>query len=264
MDGMPPLVSTPPRVRDSISQLDQCSSLKSKFEGPGPYESLDGSVIPPKNWMVLLSSQKSGSTWVQRTLQTSPRMWVGDELMLRFSQRCRAERDKCKWDAVQQKLENIFTIESPRTQKELIAKQLEFYEKERELGKKVKKPRKWTTASRDTEVVGFKLQYDQIREEDREKFMSWIVCNNVTVVHLVKSAVVESFVSYQMELADIAQMGTNKVHRDTKGVISGKLASNLHPIKLDPHLASRYVRGVESQRDRYRDLFKYNSVGKRV
>ena len=86
----------------------------------------------------------------------------------------------------------------------------------------------------------------------------------MTIVHLIKSSVVESFVSYQLELLDIIQTGTSSVHRDEEGGLGQTLASNRYALELDPYLASKYVRAIESNRDDYRHLIKHGTVGTRL
>jgi hypothetical protein len=67
----------------------------------------------------------------------------------------------------------------------------------------------------NTDVLGFKLMYDHIPVEHRLAFARFIECEGIVVVHLVRSASVNSFWTLQVEMQDMLQLGNTRIHTHT-------------------------------------------------
>lgn len=186
-------------------------------------------IVRNKRWSIQLASPKSGSTLLQQMLHAHADVYFGRERLLDFYRRCRVEAEgHCGWSRTQQELERVFSQ----------------YEEE---------PR--------AKVVGFKIQYDHVPPALWPQFFQWLECNQVSVIHLTRAAVVESFWTLQAEVLDNVQLGGEKANRLQIGNAGGpaaeerlakSLSSNRQAISLDPTTAASYVRAVERQRDAYR------------
>ena len=96
-------------------------------------------------WVILLSSPKSGSTYVQQMLNSHPKIWFGRERILETYRDCRVRPEgHCGWAETQEKIEQVF--QNYRDQA--------WYE--------------------GRQVVGFKIQYEHIAPELRPDFARWL------------------------------------------------------------------------------------------
>lgn len=185
------------------------------------------SARPAKpRWMILLSSQKSGSTWTQQKLNSHPKVTLGNERLMDFSRSCNG---KCSWEETRGKIEEIMVDYSIRY-------------------------------SRDSNVVGFNIQYDQIPDPQRRDFAEWVHCNGVGIIHLIKSASIESFWTMQAQLYDTVQL-KEYVDTTTHTNLADKLKSNQVGITVDPLQASKYVINLEAVRKQFRDLLHFHPRG---
>jgi hypothetical protein len=177
------------------------------------------------DFIIFLTTQKSGSTWAQRRLNTHPQMSILGESLLDFSRDCRqTEAGSCTWAEFKQQLDYLYE-----------------------------------TRRKDVKVAGFNLMYDHIPLEYRPLVADWAGCRNAYVVHLVRSASVESFWTLQIQLQDMVQLGEYKDRNNVnEAPIAGKLSSNKNKINLDPSLAADYVTSLESHRELYRRMFRYH------
>lgn len=57
------------------------------------------------------------------------------------------------------------------------------------------------------------IQYDHIPPRARPSFANWLHCNDVAVIHLIRTAAIESFWTAQAELLDVAQLGRHAIPR---------------------------------------------------
>jgi len=184
-------------------------------------------------WAVLLASPKSGSTFVQQMLHSHPRIHFGRERLLPHYRDCRQRHGgSCPWAETRSVLEQVFRD----------------YRKEYWYGPAMS-------------VVGYKIQYDHIPPELRPEFARWLACNQISVLHLSRGAVVESFWTLQAEVYDIVQLKgeAKKLQVSSRGTSARphQLHSNRRAIPLEPGAASEYVRAVEAQRADYRQLLLY-------
>lgn len=181
-------------------------------------------------WVILLASPKSGSTFVQQMLNSHQAILFGRERILDAYRECRTRAEgRCSWDETQGSLESVF---------------MEY------------RAKGWYPTK---QVVGFKVQYEHIPAELRPEFAAWLECNNVTVLHLNRGAVVESFWTMQAQVLDAMQLKGDEEKLQVTGekgldVKVEDLDSNKESIPLDPSKASEYVRAVEADRADYRQL----------
>lgn len=123
-------------------------------------------------WVVLLSSQASGSTWVRDTMKYHPHFAMRSEMLIENARECRGEARNatgCTWEAVEALLNEA------------------MYARGR-------------APPREATHVGFKLMFDHLQGHLRDAFVHWVTCNDVTVVHLYRRNVLASFASLQRRL----------------------------------------------------------------
>eukprot|EP01095_Lingulamoeba_sp_RSL-Kostka_P001603 TRINITY_DN12318_c0_g1_i1.p1 TRINITY_DN12318_c0_g1~~TRINITY_DN12318_c0_g1_i1.p1 ORF type:complete len:434 (+),score=83.74 TRINITY_DN12318_c0_g1_i1:130-1431(+) len=118
-------------------------------------------------WLLILSTQKSGSTWVSRKLNEHPELSIlSNEKMKNWRRDC----DQCTWQEFQKSLEGIFLMIEERY------------------------------IDVNTTKIGFKIMYNQIPIEFIPHFVNWVSINNVQILHSVRGSVVESFFTFQIQL----------------------------------------------------------------
>eukprot|EP00927_Polykrikos_kofoidii_P009602 TRINITY_DN14006_c0_g1_i1.p1 TRINITY_DN14006_c0_g1~~TRINITY_DN14006_c0_g1_i1.p1 ORF type:complete len:367 (-),score=45.27 TRINITY_DN14006_c0_g1_i1:205-1305(-) len=190
--------------------------------------------------VIMLGTQKSGSTWMVRRLGTHPDISFGGEEMLRW---CEAPGSVCSWAETAEKLENVFFEQIRRSG---------FLQRLTKLPADAPVPRT---------VVGFKLMYNHMPQEHRAKFADWCYCHGVTVIHMVRSASVESFWTLQAQLLDAADLGRNYTDRFVpgEGGKTAKFTSNRKALYLDPAHARDYVVGLYSIQRMYRMLLAHHA-----
>lgn len=110
---------------------------------------------------------------------------------------------------------------------------------------------------RAASFVGFRLMYDHIPAQFRQKFANWVVCNNVTVLHFIREAVVMSFWTLQARAVDALSLGRYIDDSVQRGA-DHQLASNRYGIVLEPAEARMYVERIENNREGFRRLLKYH------
>ena len=182
------------------------------------------------SWVILLASQKTGSTWLQQTLDSHEKITLGNERLLDYMRNCKASKESCKWPQIQQKIEDI----------------MYSYEK------------KHTKSS----VVGFNIQYDQIIADQREDFARWVYCKNVVVIHLIRSASILSFWTLQAQVYDTIQLG-QYVDATFNSKLANRLKTNTFGLVLNVQDAVLYVKRIESIRSHFRILLRFHPVGVR-
>ena len=104
-------------------------------------------------------------------------------------------------------------------------------------------------------AVGIKLMYDHVPAVHRSRFVQWVACSNITIIHLVRDAAVESFWSLQARLVDTIAAG-KYTGRSFDARDRGKMQSNRVALVLDEEEAQTYVRMIEGHRREYRHLLK--------
>lgn len=114
--------------------------------------------------------------------------------------------------------------------------------------------------SESVSVIGFNIQYDQIHDSMRKDFAHWAHCNQVAVIHLIRSASVESFWTMQAQLYDTMQL-RGYVDSTHSKVLASKLKSNQVGINVDPTQAVRYVKGLEAVKRQFRHLLHFHPRG---
>jgi hypothetical protein len=132
-----------------------------------------GSGKGTPRWIVLLASQRSGSTWINRELgRHRPAISFGGEALLDMARACRSSplmaarrASQCDWPAVRTRLEDA-------------------------LGRLARGP---TGDGTPATVVGVRVMYDHLLPHHRRPFAEWAACRRVSVVHIVRRAVIESY-----------------------------------------------------------------------
>lgn len=179
---------------------------------------------------ILLTSQASGSTWINDELKANPFISTFKyEPMWNFSKRCRGwhlgSTDSagagCTWEQWQTEAEA--------------------------------KLRKIALAFPDwPAAIGFRLHYDEILANHRQPFSEWVYCNRISVLHFYREAVIKSFWSIQARAFDMAALPKHETEQKN---ISASLPANRIRLRLDPSTASAYVRNIELNQQQYRQLF---------
>ena len=106
--------------------------------------------------------------------------------------------------------------------------------------------------------------YDHIPTVYRQRFAQWVYCNNVTVLHFIREAVVLSFWTLQARAIDAFSLG-KYVDDSIENGAANALASNRYGIILEPVEARRYVDRIENNRQGFRQLLKYyQGSGRRI
>jgi len=143
-------------------------SLRPSFAAPQTQNNtttfLEETPTAPPRRFVILTTQRSGSTWLVQELDQHPEI------------RCLGE--------VFNHHKHIKTI-----LKEVYAEMYHNWSIHKEMLEDI-------YASSSEPLVGFKQHYHYIGSDIREKFFQWVVAHNVSVVHLVRRSRLEMFISH--------------------------------------------------------------------
>ena len=201
----------------------------------------DTSHASPRRF-IILSSPKSGTTWVQMMLNTHPHLWARGEMLLEWSRSCRGSLSGCKWTDAERLLQAAYAKPQPGQRSEEL---------------------KWLrlTSRGRRGAIGLVVMYDQLPTGSVSEFSDWVWCNDVSVIHLQRSATIESFWTLQAETYDFIDLGTGGYTDNSRIDISHKLSSNSRPLMLDPVAANTYVRTVETARTVYTDALRFYPRG---
>lgn len=144
-----------------------------------------------------------------------------DEVLLDWSRQCSGHlgEESCTFDAMAAKLTGAFRRRTRRTQTHALVK----------------------------------VQYDHVPQEWLNEFAAFCHCNQVAVVHLIRTSLLDTYWSMQAKVMDVAQQGElrDRVY-DHAGV--QELHSNRRTLHLPEAAAASFVRAIESRRQAYRLL----------
>ena len=131
---------------------------------------------------LVITTQKSGSTWLVRRLDTHPDFQTFPfEPLRRPMKRCLLETGyHCNWDLVQFKLTSFY----------------------RTLYKNIRRGRGSNAGhSNERSILGFKVMYNQVRHVLPE-LIEWCSANQIKVIHFYRGTSVSSYWSYGAQFID--------------------------------------------------------------
>lgn len=199
------------------------------------------SARSPQRRFLLLSTQKSGSTWAARRLGTHPQIATADGELVRSLAAADGidPRGRVAWPAYRALLERAFAAVA-------------------------------ADAAPGTLAYGFKLMYDQVPAACMPELAAWVACERVSVVHLVRASTLESFLSYQSQALD-AVVGAGAGSGGAAGrirtndtAVAARLVSNGAPMMVGVKAAASFVRGVEAEAAAFGDLLRHRATYHRV
>ena len=168
------------------------------------------------NKFVVLTTQRSGSTFLVRALDSHPEIRCYGELFINHSENINKEDDYRYFHYLREKWYRRFLV--PLAGRSYI---------NRFLDKKLE-------ANRGLKTIGFKLMYNQCNGA----LFDWIKANDVSVIHLIRENILESLVSTEI------RRRTNVAHSNSVVEVS--------PFEIDVKMISRQIFKRREQIKEYR------------
>lgn len=208
---------------------DKLSALLSKYR--------DKVRNPKLRRLIVIGIPHGGTTWfATKVLNKHPDIQMHNELLFDWTTSyCNGhtmynDATRCNWETMRSIMETFYVqkaIDSPFGGKESMFDQ----------------------------YIGFKITLWQIMPTFYGDFVRWIYCNDVTVIHLIRSASINSFYSQQALVFETLFYGRTwyQTQQSTKHAIHNET------FDLDANAAKRFVESTEFWQSALQKLVKYHT-----
>ena len=225
-----------------------------EIKTPNTFSILQEKIIAHNNSVnvtkfLVITTQKSGSTWFVRRLATHPEISTLDyEPLQRYNRESLLNSGNLyDWSVAEDAMIRAYR---------------KLYNKS--ISKATTKSNEAISKHKEGHILGFKVMYNQVRWLLPE-LIDWCYDNNITVVHFIRGASVASYWSYNAQFLDRLQTGSDdvirsEVKKQSKNTEQSEiLETNQNKIDVfNPDGAASFVNNLEDVKTLVRRRFMYS------